>query len=78
MDYPATTRLAFANPENTTLYFIAVNTSDQTVASSFYVPQGMKNAIEVMNERRSLTPKDGAFVDSFEPLETHVYVIRRE
>lgn len=67
---------AFADPENITLYFIAVNPLNQLVTSTFYVPQGMGNPIDVMNEGRTLRQTNSQFSDSFEPQETHIYILK--
>jgi C-terminal peptidase prc len=67
---------AFSDPQNSTLYLIAVNPSNQLVTSSFHVSHEIINPIEALNEHRTLEQNNGTFTDTFEQNETHIYICR--
>ena len=56
------------------VYVIAVNSGFSPVQATVKVPGLAGRTLEVLDEGRTVDSGDGAFVDSFAPLTTHVYI----
>jgi hypothetical protein len=57
------------------LFVLSVNANPKKREATFRLPDSARNAkeVQVLFENRKLSVKEGAFSDSFEPYETHVY-----
>src|SRR5205085_1828231 len=56
------------------VYVIAVNSGFSPVQATVKVPGLAGRTLQVLDEGRTVDSGDGAFVDSFAPLTTHVYI----
>jgi hypothetical protein len=56
------------------LYVIAVNPTYAATSATIHVPGLGNRALQVLDEGRTVAPKDGSFADSFAPLAVHLYV----
>jgi C-terminal peptidase prc len=72
---PAIDVKTYVSPDNKTLYVIAVNTSEQRVRPTFQLPESTSPVVSVLSEQRALE-HTGQFADSFEPHQSHVYILQ--
>ena len=63
-----------ARLHNGAIYVIAVNATRQSVTSTITVPALRGRALTSLDGTRTVTAANGAFTDSFGPLEVHIYI----
>ena len=63
-----------ARLHNSAIYVIAVNATRQSVTSTITVPALRGRALTSLDGTRTVTAANGAFTDSFGPLEVHIYI----
>jgi hypothetical protein len=63
-----------AREHNGAIYVIAVNPSRVEATDTIQVPALGSRPIASLDGTRSVTPADGAFTDTFAPLEVHIYI----
>jgi hypothetical protein len=59
---------------NGAIYVIAVNATRQSVTSTITVPALRGRTLTSLDGSRTVTAANGAFTDSFGPLEVHIYI----
>jgi len=67
------------DPATGDISYFAVNLCDSSFSVTLTVPDvpAGQTSVEVLNEGRTLPITSGAFTDAWQPLDTHVYVIRK-
>jgi len=69
----------FRNPQNNSLFLIAVNHSPNRVSTEIaFQPRIKVDSIEVLQENRAIALQQGALTDRFEPFAVHVYQLQSD
>jgi hypothetical protein len=63
-----------ARQHNGAIYVIAINATRQSVTSTITVPALRNRTLTSLDGTRAVTAANGAFTDTFGPLEVHIYI----